>query len=100
MLLATSPTASPIPRGAGFKVTSTEPDLPVTVRGRECAVPQPHSHDPQPLLISIMLSLALSMAFRMVGPTSFPLARPMPTKPSPLPTQEVTANRTLRPESV
>jgi hypothetical protein len=83
-----------------LKVTSTDPDLPTTSKGSEWGVPQPHSQEPQPLLISIILSLASSMALRMVGPTSRPLARPMPMKPSPLPTATVTPKRTLRPESV
>ena len=48
----------------------------------------------------MILSFALSMAFLMAGPTSFPFTRPMPTKPSSLPTTTVMANLTLLPESV
>ena len=40
------------------------------------------------------------MAFLMEGPTSFPLALPIPMNPSPFPTMHVTANLTLLPESV
>src|SRR5437016_12332697 len=85
-LLATSPTASPTPWGAGLSVTSTDPLLPVTRNGREWARPQPHSHEPQPLLISIMFSFALSIARRIEGPTSPPRPRPRPAQPSLFPT--------------
>ena len=98
--MATSPTANVIPRGAGLRITSTEPDLPITSKGSEWGVPQPHSHEPQPRLISIMFSLALSMALRIEVPTSLPLQRPMPMNPSPLPTTQVILNLTLLPESV
>ena len=78
-IFAISPTALPTPWGAGLIVTTTEPDLPTTRNGRLCALPQPHSHDPQPLLISRMLSFALLIAFLIAGAASldFPLPTPM-----------------------
>src|SRR5438093_1599373 len=79
---------------------STEPLRPVTLNGSVWARPQPHSHEPQPRLISIMLSFALSIARRIDGPTSRPRARPRPAKPSLLPTMHVITKFTRRPESV
>src|SRR2546428_635980 len=99
-LLAMSPTARPTPCGAGFRNTSTEPLLPDTLNGSVWARPQPHSQEPQPRLISIMLSFALSIARRIDGPTSRPRARPRPAKPSLFPTMHVITKFTRRPESV
>src|SRR5688572_10899093 len=99
-LFATSPTARPTPCGAGLRLTSTEPLLPVTRKGREWARWHPHSHDPQPRLTSIMFSFALSIARRIAGPTSRPRARPNPAYPSLFPTMQVIAKFTRRPESV
>src|SRR5213592_2031630 len=70
-LFAMSPTARPTPCGAGFSTTSTEPLRPITLNGRVWARQHPHSQEPQPRLISIMLSFALSIARR----TDFATAR-------------------------
>src|SRR6266571_26803 len=99
-LFAMSPTARPTPCGAGLRTTSTDPLLPVTLNGSVWARPHPHSQEPQPRLISIMLSFALSIARRIDGPTSRPRARPRPAKPSLFPTMHVITKFTRRPESV
>src|SRR3989304_6620119 len=67
--LAVPPAARPSPLGAGLSSTVTLPALPLTEKGTVWVSPQPHSHEPHPLLRPLIFILALSIAFLIAIPT-------------------------------
>ncbi len=86
------PTTSPVPCGAGIRVTLTLPDFPVTSNGRVWDSEHIQSKAAQDLLILIILSLAFLIALSLAGRVSFDLPSPIPTYPSPFPITAIVEN--------
>src|SRR3989344_8036376 len=91
---------NPVPLGAGIKFTVMLPHFPVTLKGMECGVLQPHAHDPHALLILIKFNFAFLIAFSRAGTVSFALPYPTPIYPFLFPTTANAAKVMVFPSDV